>query len=236
MEYIVTAQGLRKRYGSAIALDGLNLALPKGQIIGLLGPNGSGKTSFMKICAGVLAPTAGQVQICGQAVGAATKALVAYLPDKTYFNRGQRIYQLLDFFRDFYADFDYQRAITMLMDLDIPLKQRYGSLSKGNQEKVQLVMVMARRARLYLLDEPIGGVDPAARDYILQTILKNYDPEATVLISTHLIADVEQVLDGFVFLNKGQMVLSGSAKGICQERGQTLDEIFREVFRCSPSC
>ena len=236
MEYTLTAQSLSKHYGCTVALDALNLAFPKGQIVGILGPNGSGKTTFLKICAGVLAPTSGLAEVCGLPVGPETKALVSYLPDKTYFNRGQRIHQLLDFFRDFYADFDYNRAVTMLLDLNIPLNSRYGSLSKGNQEKVQLVMVMARRARLYLLDEPIGGVDPAARDYILQTILKNYDPEATVLISTHLIADVEQVLDGFVFLHNGRMVLSGSVKGICQERGKSLDEIFRQVFRCLPSC
>ena len=236
MEYVLTAQALSKHYGGTVALDNLNLTFPKGQIIGLLGPNGSGKTTFLKICAGVLAPTSGLVEVCNLPVGAETKALVSYLPDKTYFNRGQRIHQLLDFFRDFYADFDYNRAVTMLLDLGIALNSRYGSLSKGNQEKVQLVMVMARRARLYLLDEPIGGVDPAARDYILQTILKNYDPEATILISTHLIADIESVLDGFVFLHNGSLVLFGSVKDICQERGKSLDEIFREVFRCLPSC
>lgn len=236
MESVVSAVGLSKRYGHITALDTLQLELPKGKIIGLLGPNGSGKTTFLKLCAGVLAPSAGHARICGKAVGTQTKALVSYLPDKTYFGRGQRIRQLLSFFLDFYADFDYQRAETMLLDLGIPLNARYGSLSKGNQEKVQLVMVMARRARLYLLDEPIGGVDPAARDYILRTILKNYDPEATVVISTHLIADVEPVLDEFLFLHNGRIVLSGDAKQICQERGQTLDEIFREVFRCLPSC
>lgn len=236
MESVVSAVGLCKRYGSITALDGLQLKLPKGKIVGLLGPNGSGKTTFLKICAGVLTPNVGQVTVCTELVGVKTKALVSYLPDKTYFSRGQRIHQQLEYFRDFYADFDLDRARTMLLDLGIPLNARFGSLSKGNQEKVQLVMVMARRAKLYLLDEPIGGVDPAARDYILTTILKNYDPEATVVISTHLIADVEPVLDEFVFLHGGKIVLSGDVKQICQERGQTLDEIFREVFRCLPSC
>lgn len=236
MESVVSAVGLSKRYGHITALDALQLDLPKGKIIGLLGPNGSGKTTFLKICAGVLTPTAGQVTVCSEPVGVNTKAIVSYLPDKTYFSRGQRIRQQLELFRDFYADFDFDRAVTMLLDLGIPLNARFGSLSKGNQEKVQLVLVMARRAKLYLLDEPIGGVDPAARDYILNTILKNYDPEATVLISTHLIADVEPVLDEFLFLQGGKIVLSGDVKQICQEKGQSLDEIFREVFRCLPSC
>lgn len=236
MESVVSAVSLSKRYGHITALDTLQLELPKGKIIGLLGPNGSGKTTFLKICAGVLTPTAGQVSICAEPVGVSTKAMVSYLPDKTYFSRSQRIRQQLEFFRDFYSDFDFDRAMAMLLDLGIPLNARFGSLSKGNQEKVQLVLVMARRAKLYLLDEPIGGVDPAARDYILNTILKNYDPEATVLISTHLIADVEPVLDEFLFLHNGKIALSGDVKQTCQERGQTLDEIFREVFRCLPSC
>ena len=236
MESVVSAVGLSKHYGHITALDTLQLELPKGKIIGLLGPNGSGKTTFLKICAGVLTPSSGQVSICEEPVGVSTKAMVSYLPDKTYFSRGQRIRQQLELFRDFYSDFDFDRAMTMLLDLGIPLNARFGSLSKGNQEKVQLVLVMARRAKLYLLDEPIGGVDPAARDYILNTILKNYDPEATVLISTHLIADVEPVLDEFLFLHNGKIVLSGDVKQTCQERGQTLDEIFREVFRCLPSC
>lgn len=236
MESVVSAVGLSKRYGHITALDALQLELPKGKIVGLLGPNGSGKTTFLKLCAGVLTPNAGNVTICGEPVGVKTKALVSYLPDKTYFSRGQRIYQQLELFRDFYADFDIYRARTMLLDLDIPLNARFGSLSKGNQEKVQLVLVMARQAKLYLLDEPIGGVDPAARDYILDTILKSYNPEATVVISTHLIADVEPVLDEFVFLHNGKLVLSGDVKRVCQERGQTLDAIFREVFRCLPSC
>ena len=164
-----------------------------------------------------------------------TKAVVSYLPDKTYLHNGQKISQQLEFFRDFYSDFDMERAKAMLWDLGISLNSKFGALSKGNQEKVQLVLVMARRAKLYLLDEPIGGVDPAARDYILNTILKNYEPEATVLISTHLIADVESVLDEFLFLHNGKIVLSGDVKEVCRERGQTLDEIFREVFRCLPS-
>lgn len=236
MDTVISAAGLTKRYGANTALDSLQMDLPKGKIIGLLGPNGSGKTTFLKICAGLLTPTNGYVRICGEPVGTATKAMVSYLPDKTYLSNAQKIRQQLELFRDFYEDFDYERAVAMLRDLHISADAKFGSLSKGNQEKVQLILVMARQAKLYLLDEPIGGVDPAARDYILNTILKNYEPEATVLVSTHLIADVETVLDEFVFLYNGKIVLSGDVKEVCQERGQTLDEIFREVFRCLPSC
>ena len=232
MESVVSAVGLSKRYGHITALDALQLELPKGKIVGLLGPNGSGKTTFLKLCAGVLTPNAGNVTICGEPVGVKTKALVSYLPDKTYFSRGQRIYQQLELFRDFYADFDIYRARTMLLDLDIPLNARFGSLSKGNQEKVQLVLVMARQAKLYLLDEPIGGVDPATRDYILNTIITNYNPEASVIISTHLISDVEKVLDEVIFINQGRIVLHSPVDAIREEKGMSVDALFREVFRC----
>lgn len=232
MEPVLQTYGLSKRYGNHIALDGLTLQLPQGKIIGLLGPNGSGKTTLLKICAGVLTPTVGQVGICGQPVGVGTKSMVSYLPDRTYLSNGQKIRQQLDFFQDFYKDFDRARAEQMLAALNIDLDKRYGTLSKGNKEKVQLVLVMSRRAKLYLLDEPIGGVDPAARDYILQTIITNYDPEAAVVISTHLIADVEQVLDHFVFVHQGQIVQSGSVDAAREATGLTIDELFREVFRC----
>ena len=233
---VLTAHGLVKRYGSTNALDGLDLELPQGQIIGLLGPNGSGKTTFMKLAAGVLTPTQGSIQICGQPIGPDTKALVSYLPDRTYLNRSQKITQVLDFFQDFYEDFDRARAENMLKALDIAPDRKLKTLSKGNQEKVQLVLVMSRRARLYLLDEPIGGVDPAARDYILNTIISNYDPSATVLISTHLIADVERVLDEFLFLYEGRVIRQGTADQVREETGKSLDELFREVFKCLPNC
>ena len=184
MEPVLQTYGLTKRYGSHTALDGLTLQLPQGKIIGLLGPNGSGKTTLLKICAGILTPTVGQVGICGQPVGVGTKSMVSYLPDRTYLQNGQKIRDQLDFFQDFYKDFDRARAEQMLSALNIDLDKRFGTLSKGNKEKVQLVLVMSRRAKLYLLDQPIGGVDPAARDYILNTIINNYDPTATVLIST----------------------------------------------------
>ena len=232
MEYVLQTTNLTKRYGSAPALSQLNLHLPAGQVIGLLGTNGSGKTTLLKLCAGLLTPTSGQITICGTPVGPDTKGLVSYLPDRTYLNNRQKVRAQLDYFQDFYPDFDRVRAERMLQSLHIDPNSTFGTLSKGNREKVQLVLVMSRRAKLYLLDEPIGGVDPAARDYILETIVRNRDPEATVLISTHLIADVEQVLDGYVFLHGGTVIRSGEMETVRQE-GKTLDQSFREVFRCS---
>lgn len=229
---VISAKELSKRYGSTRALDGLSLELPQGKIVGLLGPNGSGKTTFLKLAAGLLTPTAGTVQVCGQPVGPETKAMVSYLPDKSYLNKNQKIREILDFFQDFYADFDRARAEKMLQALAIDTNAKLKTLSKGNQEKVQLVLVMSRKAKLYLLDEPIGGVDPAARDYILNTIITNYDPGATVLISTHLIGDVERVLDEFIFLSQGKVIRQGSTDEVREETGTSLDELFREVFKC----
>ena len=220
------------RNHNTLALDGLDLELPKGRIIGLLGPNGSGKTTFIKLAAGLLTPKTGEITIGGEKVGTATKAVVSYLPDRTYFSRQRKVSELLDFFGDFYADFDRARAEQMLAALGISPAAKFRTLSKGNQEKVQLVLVMSRRAKLYLLDEPIGGVDPAARDYILNTIITNYDPEATIVISTHLIADVERILDEFIFVHKGKILRQGSADEARMETGKSLDELFREVFAC----
>ncbi len=232
---VLQARELSKRYHRTMALNGLNLDLPQGKIIGLLGPNGSGKTTFLKLAAGLLTPNSGSVTICGENIGPQSKALVSYLPDRPYFSKQKTVGQLLDLFQDFYPDFDRIRAEEMLNALDLKKQTRMGSLSKGNQEKVQLVLVMSRRARLYLLDEPIGGVDPAARDYILNTIISNYDPDATVLISTHLISDVERVLDEFIFLHKGEIVKGGNVDTVREETGKSLDELFREVFRCLPN-
>lgn len=229
---VISAKELTKRYGSTRALNGLSLELPQGKIVGLLGPNGSGKTTFLKLAAGLLTPTAGTVQVCGQPVGPGTKAMVSYLPDRSYLNKNQRIREILDFFQDFYADFDRARAEKMLQALAIDTNAKLKTLSKGNQEKVQLALVMSRRAKVYLLDEPIGGVDPAARDYILNTIITNYEPDATVLISTHLIADVERVLDEFVFLYEGRVLRQGNTDEVREETGKSLDELFREEFRC----
>ena len=233
---IFECKALTKNYGAKTVLDSIDLTIEPGRIVGLLGPNGSGKTTFIKLAAGLLTPTAGEITICGEKIGPASKALVSYLPDRTCFNKRLKVAELLDFFRDFYADFDVNRAQQMLNALGIDPQARYRTLSKGTQEKVQLVLTMSRRARLYLLDEPIGGVDPAARDYILNTIINNYDPSATVLISTHLISDVERVLDEFLFLYQGKVIQKGEADTVREETGKSLDELFREVFKCLPNC
>jgi len=231
---ILECKGLSKRYISygPIALDNINLTLEAGKIIGLLGPNGSGKTTLIKIINGLLTDFVGEVLIDGKAPGVETKKIVAYLPDTTYLSDWMRVDQVLEFFTDFYADFDKARALEMLSSLQIDPKSRLKSLSKGTKEKVQLILVMSRDAKLYVLDEPIGGVDPAARDYILKTIITNYSPEATVLIATHLIADIESVLDEVIFVNQGVVVLQDTVDHIREERGQSVDAMFREVFAC----
>jgi len=230
---VLSAVGLTMRYPGTLALDNLTLELPKGRIIGLLGPNGSGKTTFIKLAAGLLTPTGGSLTVCGKPIGPESKALVSYLPDRPYFGKQMTVSQQLDFFQDFYGDFDRERAERMLAGLGISPLAKFRTLSKGTQEKVQLVLVMSRRAQLYLLDEPIGGVDPAARDYILSTIITNYDPNATILLSTHLISDVERVLDDFIFLYQGKVIRSGNADEARELTGKSLDELFREVFKCS---
>ena len=236
MELLLEATNLSKKYGNTVGLHPIDLTLPSGKIIGLLGPNGSGKTTLIKLIAGLLTPTTGTIAVCGKPIGPETKAMVSYLPDRDYFDPGLKITALLDYFSDFYKDFDRQRAEDMLTGLGINLNKRFNTLSKGTREKVQLSLVMSRRAKLYLLDEPIAGVDPAARDFILHTILTNYDPEATVLISTHLIADVEPVLQEFIFVHNGQIIRQGTVEEIHNEEGKTIDELFREVFRCLPPC
>ena len=235
MDTVLQVTDLTKSYGNHIALYNINLEIRKGRIVGLLGPNGSGKTTFIKLCAGILTPTRGRIRICDKMVGERTKALVSYLPDRTYLSNQQTVKEQLDFFQDFYQDFDRERAENMLKALGIDLKTRFGTMSKGTKEKVQLVLVMSRRAKLYLLDEPIGGVDPAAREYILDNSVTNYDPEATVIISTHLISDVEPILDDYIFVNRGRILQAGSADAAREESGKSLDELFREVFKCLPN-
>ena len=224
--------GLGKRFGSADALIDVTLRVEPGRIVGLLGPNGSGKTTLIKLANGLLTPTAGQIAVCGEAPGPDTHALVSYLPDRTCLPLWMTAKQLLDFYTDFYRDFRRDAAEEMLCRLNIPMKQRIGQMSKGTREKVQLIMVMSRAARLYLLDEPIGGVDPATRDYILSTIITNYNPEASVILSTHLITDVEKVLDDVIFIDGGHVVLQSSVDQIREERGMSVDALFREVFKC----
>lgn len=232
MNELLTCTGLTKQYGSKAALDNLNLTLPRGRIIGLLGPNGSGKTTLIKLINGLLAPTAGQLYINGNEPGPDTKKVVSYLPERTYFNSWMKVNDILDFFCDFYADFRRNRAEDMLQRLGIDPTARLSTMSKGTKEKVQLIMVMSRDADLYCLDEPIGGVDPAARDYILQTIISNYNENASVLISTHLISDIENVLDDVIFIQNGHIRLHTSVDAILEQEGKSVDTLFREVFRC----
>lgn len=229
---ILECKGLSKRFGRIQALEDINLSIEAGRVIGLLGPNGSGKTTLIKLVNGLLTPTSGEILIDGKAPGRESKAIVSYLSDKEYLPDWMSAKQLMDFFADFYADFGRERAGEMLTHLGIDESMRIKQMSKGTREKVQLILVMSRQAKLYLLDEPIGGVDPATRDYILDTIIRNYNPSAAVVISTHLIADVEQVLDDVIFIQGGRVLLQSSVDEIREEKGKSVDAYFREVFKC----
>ncbi len=229
---LLEATNLSKNFGSMKALDSVNLTLECGKIIGLLGPNGSGKTTLLKIINGLLVPSAGAIRIGGETPGIITKQHISYLPDTTFFPKWMKITNLCNYFQDFYADFERTKAKEMLRRLDIPETMRLRQMSKGTLEKVQLVLAMSRDANLYCLDEPIGGVDPATRDYILQTIINNYSENASVLISTHLIADVESILDDVIFLQNGQIRLHSSVDSIREKEGESIDSLFREVFKC----
>ncbi len=224
--------GLSKNYGSNQALKNIDLKLEPGKIVGLLGPNGSGKTTLIKLVAGLLAPSEGKVLIDGEMPGMGSKSKVAYLPDRDFLPNYMSIEKLIKYYSDFFDDFDIERALEMLKSLDLCIDDSLGKLSKGNREKVQLILTMSRRAQIYLLDEPIAGVDPAARDYILRTIIANYNPEGIMLISTHLIANVETVLDDVIFLRSGEIVLHGESDAIREEKGMSIDGLFREVFKC----
>lgn len=233
MNPILECYGLTKSYNNMYnALNNLNLTLERGQIIGLLGPNGSGKTTFIKLINDVLIPTAGEIRINGMTPGIETKKIVAYLPERTYLDETMKVKEIITYFSDFYDNFSTERAYQMLNDLQINTDARLKTLSKGTKEKVQLILVMSRDADLYVLDEPIGGVDPAARDYILNTILNNYNENAAILISTHLIQDIENILDRVLFIKQGQLVLNATVDEIRTEQGKSVDALFREVFRC----
>lgn len=242
---LLRLQDVSKRFGKKTALDHISLEIAPGRMVGLLGSNGSGKSTLIKLINGLLVPSSGQIFICGQTPGPETKAIVSYLPERTYLPDTVRVKGLLSFFRDFYTDFDAAKAEEMLQKLDIDPSSPLKTLSKGTREKVQLIMVMSRCARVYILDEPIAGVDPAARDYILKTIIQDYSEDASILLSTHLIADVEQLLsvfqennveqllDDVIFLKDGQIILSSSVEEIRDTRHQSVDSYFREVFSCS---
>lgn len=232
MNPILECKGLTRKFNHFFALSNVDLTLERGEIIGLLGPNGSGKTTLIKLINGLLLPTDGQITVNGSVPGVETKKIVSYLPERGCLDERRRISELISYYSDFYSDFDVSRAHTMLKDLDIDPSLRLKTLSKWTKEKVQLILVMSRDAQLYVLDEPIGGVDPAARDYILRTILTNYNEDASVLISTHLIADVENVLDRVLFLQNGQITLNASVDEIRSGHKKSVDALFREVFRC----
>ena len=232
MKTILECKDLTKRYGKKTALNHINLTLKSGRIIGLLGPNGSGKTTMIKLINGLLTPTEGQVLIDGMAPGVKTKSIVSYLPERTYLDESMRITEAIEYFEDFYRDFDRKRALQMLKKVHLEPSARIKTLSKGNKEKVQLILVMSRRAKLYCLDEPIAGVDPAARDYILSTIIGNYEPDATILLSTHLITDVENILDEVVFIKDGHITMQEEVETIRCKEGKSVDDLFQEVFKC----
>ena len=229
---ILELRNVTKSFGNLFALDDVSITLEQGQIVGLLGPNGSGKTTLIKLANGLLQPTMGEILIDGKNPGVETKKIVAYLPDRTALPEYMTAGQLMDLYQDFFEDFNRQKAEAMVSDLGIDRRLPLKKLSKGNREKLQLCLVMSREAMVYLLDEPIGGVDPATRDYILRTIITNYNENAVVLISTHLIADVEPVLDDILFLKEGRVVLHESADELREKHGKSVDELFREVFRC----
>ena len=232
MSYLIETRGLNKKFKNKMALGDVNLQLERGRIIGLLGPNGSGKSTLIKIMNGLMMPTSGEVLINGKKPGVETKKIVSYLPERTYLNEWMSVRELLDYFCDFYEDFRRDRAEVMLQNLNISMEDKLKTMSKGTKEKVQLILVMSRDAELYVLDEPIGGVDPAARDYILRTIIGNYNENATVLLSTHLISDIENILDEVIFLQYGQVRFHASVDDIRMKEGKSIDQLFREVYRC----
>lgn len=232
MSELLKLEQVTKLYADKQALNAIDLVIPEGKIVGLLGPNGSGKSTMIKLINGLLEPTAGSITIKGNRPGVETKRIISYLPERTYLNSWMKVQDLLDFFSDFYTDFNMNRAVEMLANLKIDLGQKLKTMSKGTKEKVQLILVMSREADLYILDEPIGGVDPAARDYIIKTIIKNYSETSTIVIATHLIQEIENICDEVVFLSQGNIVLKGSVDEIREEKGKSIDALFREVFAC----
>lgn len=235
MDSLLEIHDLCKQYSGVanyLAVYHMNLSIPRGKIIGLLGPNGCGKTTLIKMITGLLAPSGGSVAINGMAPCAATKNIISYLPERTYLQSNMKVSEMVEYFADFYEDFSSERAYAMFKDMGIDPSARLKTLSKGTKEKVQLILVMSRNAQLYILDEPIAGVDPAARDYILKTIIQNYNPEATIILSTHLISDIENVLDEVIFMKNGSLILHDSVDGVREKTGKSIDAYFREVYVC----
>ncbi len=235
MDNLIECRALCKNYGSVQALRSIDLSIPRGRVVGLLGPNGSGKTTFIKLACGLLTPTSGEIEVCGFRPGPESKARVSFLPDRCCLDKNRKVKGLVAFYADFYSDFDSEKAMHMLSLLGISPESRLRALSKGQQEKVQLILCMSRRAELYLLDEPIGGVDPASRDYILSAIIGSIREDATLVISTHLISDVEKILDHVIFVNEGRIVLNEGADDARERTGLSLDQLFREEFKCTAS-
>ena len=229
---LIEIKNLTKKYDKKVALNNVNLNIPRGKIVGLLGKNGAGKTTLIKLINDLLTPTSGEILINGNKVGVATKKIISYLPEKTYLNTQMKVSEVLTYFEDFYENFDAQKAKKLLKDLDLDVNEHLSKMSKGMQEKVQLVLVMSRNADLYILDEPLGGVDPATRDYILDTILSNFKENASVIISTHLISDIERILDEVVFIDKGKIVLQSDADKLRKTENASIDEVFRRSFKC----
>lgn len=229
---LIEIKDLTKSYGKKQALKDINLTIEPGNIYGLLGPNGSGKTTLIKIINNLLTPTSGEIKIKGNTPGIESKKIISYLPERTYLNMNFKVKEVLDYFEDFYDNFDRKKALTLLRKLNINPEDKLKTMSKGTKEKVQLILVMSRKADLYILDEPIGGVDPASRDYILETILSNFDDKASMIISTQLIQDIESILDNVIFINKGKIILNDKADNIRTQRNQTIDQVFREEFKC----
>ena len=229
---LLEIKDLNKTFDNKEILKNINLSIEKGKIIGLLGKNGVGKTTLIKLINDLLTPTSGEILIKGQKIGVETKKIISYLPERTYLNKQMKVSEVISYFEDFYDNFDSEKAKRLLKDLDLDINQKLTKMSKGMQEKVQLVLVMSRNADLYVLDEPLGGVDPATRDYILDTILSNFNENASVIISTHLISDIEKILDEVIFIDKGQIILHSDADKLRNKENSSIDEIFRRMFKC----
>ncbi len=232
IKMLLEVKHVNKSFNNKEILKDVNIKIDGGKIVGLLGKNGAGKTTLIKLINDLLTPTSGKILVNGKSIGIESKKVISYLPERTYLNKQMRVYEVLEYFKDFYEDFDIDKAKKLLKDLDLDINEHLSKMSKGMQEKVQLVLVMSRNAELYILDEPLGGVDPATRDYILDTILSNFNENASVIISTHLISDIERILDEVIFIDKGKVILQSDADKLRNKEKSSIDEIFRRMFKC----